>query len=331
MLLLGSELPSDMERLRMRYGFSDVQLQFVSTFRRFVRDLPHIKPYAAVNDRDHYFHALIAKVFVRLGEYSQGLEDVPVGLAILDDVNACVVRTPSLHMAILVNNFIFAAFPIAAYLFYEYLEQEEHDKTCESDKQRLFHRITNLSSFSADALVLEDDAYLMEMNELFLMRPTDCEMALARLVDELILLHEYGHIVCKHLDDNNTCELNLNGSGELIPVFCTAFDKEYLADAFAAERLFTFYEEACQRGGQDEESKWLVRAGILNAACLLFGMMELKRIVRKDPSEVTKSHPRPWTRWTRLRSLYGDFENTLTNRLAVLFEECITKEQGGSA
>ena len=180
--------------------------------------------------------ALQDSVLSDIGGRYPHLASVPVCFAPSRELNAFAISAPDGSPIVILNHCIIAAVPHIVTSFLSY-------STWDSDEpfSRTHSRATYLASLIALArFVISRDIQHWSRVCTFGIPGTQAfnqfVMTLCIVMEQFILLHEYGHIVLSHLKTDSTVPLRFNSAA--LRVFTKSQEQEFEADRFATEQLF---------------------------------------------------------------------------------------------
>ncbi len=244
------------------------------------------------------FQGIVIESFRRealrcMGHLASQVAQIPVGFMPTGEFNAFAVKAPSGGHVVILNSGLESALQlvfhsylaIATYPF-DHAFDRSHDildfvqsivMVADSVATGTPDGVVNMPTWDCHEKVLQDDTMLM----------------FVLIADVFVMLHEYGHVVCGHLEGAATRRMLMGDSEE--EVVLLSHTQEFEADEFALRHLRNF-------------SPAIPFAQIFYPVGVFFRFLDLcEEIGGRQPSV---THPPALQRWQRLKSLVSELELT---------------------
>ncbi len=245
-----------------------------------------------------------------LAPFQSQLSGIPLGPIPTRQLNACAVRTPRGGAVILLDHgvLLHVSMLVRSYLaFYTWHSETPYCRDHSQDE------------FAETILLLAESCATGRQLPLKRISTWNCPSlgdfdptteTLASQIELLILLHEFGHVVLKHLHADHTAELRLHDQ-KSVPMYTKSQNQEFEADQFAFEQMKSVGT------GHVLPTDVAFSFGLL---LKFFGLCESLSPARGPASQHT--HPPASSRWDRVKSIAGvaSQQETLAFRLDGAFD-----------
>ena len=253
-----------------------------------------------------------------LGDQAQYVDKTRVFLLPTTSLNGFASLTPLGTPFVVLNHGVIVFLSYLSIWYSAFYTWNSNEPYCLDHSQEAFAKaILRLAHFASTG----QQKYMVGLKPLICPSVSmwkDSTYVFAHLIELMIILHEFGHVICGHLNSSVKFRVQIAGGVDLDGLKLSR-DQEFEADEFAFNCL-------CRSSINTQ----MRPRDFAYAFGLLFKFFELcHRLYPPAEPEAEWTHPHPEERWKRIKALakVADYPNTLAFNLDNAFD-CIFRGAG---